>query len=324
MPSTLTPGGNIHVPSQGLVTSTPQSFDSSNVRMHTRATQVILLVFSLILAIFILIAASKYAAWAHVMTTATGDSLALVLYIGTIPLFSLLYTTAHLATLHFDGLPIPQSPGSGNHSSVQSNASDADYTATSTFIILLFSILHFLVWLLESILCTSCELAPILAGTEGRVPRWCPQSRFKDSGQPNLANMLATLATVKDFTQWMMVLITISLIECARREYMRAEHVRSEAFRREGTDLDVEAINLTVAKISGPRLLTAEEIAAQQQLKDEEEARKQKEEQERQVRMNAPRQPMGPGVPGNTDNYYGNGMTLKRSGTLNYMYESRI
>ncbi|KAI1629497.1 hypothetical protein EDD37DRAFT_604382 [Exophiala viscosa] len=290
--------------------------------MHTRAAQVILLVFSLILAIFILIAASKYAAWAHVMTTATGDSFALVLYIGTIPLFSLLYTTAHLAALQFNILPIPQGTGTGTRKTTHSSPYDTDYTATSTFVILLFSILHFLMWLLQSILCTSCELAPILAGTEGRVPRWCPQSRFKDSGQPSLANTLATLATVKDFTQWIMVLMTMFLIECARREYTCAEHVRSEAFRREGTD--VEAIDLTVAKISGPRLLTPEEIATQQRLKDEEEAEKQKEEQDRRARMNAPRQPMGPGVPGNTDNYYGNGMTLKRSNTLNYMYESRI
>ena len=134
--------------------------------------------------------------------------------------------------------------------------------------------------------------------------------------------MLATLATVKDFTQWIMVLMTMVLIECARREYMRAEHVRSEAFRREGTD--VEAITLTVAKISGPRLLTAEEIATQQRLKEEEEARKKKEEQDRQTRLNAPPQPRGPGAPGTRDNYYGNGMGLKRSNTLNYMYESRI
>ncbi|KIW10593.1 hypothetical protein PV08_11557 [Exophiala spinifera] len=300
--------------------------------MQTRPIQVFLLVFTLILAIFLLIAASKYAAWSHVMVPASGSWLPLIFYVATIPLVSLLYAAVHLAALQFNALPAP--PLSGRRSVDPSY--DANYTASTTTFILAISILHFLAWLAQACLCTGCELAPILAGTQGRVPRWCPQSRFRDSGNPNLADMLGTLATVKDFMQWVMVLFTIALIECARRESRSAEHARRELFRRAGTGVDFggprgdakgsNQVPLTVigSNISGPRILTPAEIAAQQRQQQEEEDRKKKQAEERRKQAQLP---AGPGVPDNKpDNYYGNGMGngLKRTKTLNYMYDTRI
>ncbi|KAJ9612713.1 hypothetical protein H2204_014970 [Knufia peltigerae] len=300
--------------------------------MRTRAVQVLLLVLTLVLAIFLLVAASKYAAWSHVMVPTNRSWLPLVFYVASIPLVSLLYAVVHLATLQFNALPVPALPG--QRSSIDPSY-DAQYTASTTLFILAISVLHFLAWLAQASLCTGCELAPILAGTEGRVPRWCPQSRFRDSGDPNLANMLGTLATVKDFMQWVMVLLTIMLIECARREYRSAERIRREMTRRAGTGVDFggprgavkgsNSISLTAIgnSISGPRILTAAEIAAQQRMQQEEEDRKknQAEQQLKQVQLQN-----GPGVPNNKpDNYYGNGMGngLKRTKTLNHMYDTR-
>lgn len=255
----------------------------------------------------------------------------LVFYVASIPLVSLLYSAVHLAALQFNTLPVPALSSQPNIDP----SYDANYTASTTFFILAISILHFLAWLAQAFLCTGCELAPILAGTQGQVPRWCPQSRFRDSGNPSLASMLGTLATVKDFMQWVMVLLTIMLIECARREYRSAEHVRREIFRRAGTGLDFggprgvakgsDQVPLTAIgnSISGPRILTAAEVAAQQRFQQEEEDRK-KEHAEQQLEQ--AQLPSGPGVPGNKpDNYYGNGMGngLKRTKTLNHMYDTR-
>jgi hypothetical protein len=41
--------------------------------MRCRAVQVILLILTLVLTIFLLIAAAKYGSWAHVMTATTGS-----------------------------------------------------------------------------------------------------------------------------------------------------------------------------------------------------------------------------------------------------------
>ncbi|KAJ9503387.1 hypothetical protein LTR99_006751 [Exophiala xenobiotica] len=262
------------------------------------------------------------------MTKASGGWLTLVAYVGTIPLASLVYTTAHLAALQFNGLPIPLYPGTRG----LDPSYDADYTVTSTFFILTVSVFHFLAWLAQASLCTGCELAPILSGTQGLVPRWCPQSRFKDSGKPGLADMLGTLATVKDFMQWVMVVLTILLIECARREYRRAEHVRRDMFQRAGLGVDLGGprgdakapAQVPLSNISGPRILTPEEIAARQKAQQEEEERKKKAAEQRRM---AAQLPSGPGVPVNKpDNYYGNGMApgLKRTKTLNYMYDTRV
>ena len=78
--------------------------------------------------------------------------------------------------------------------------------------------------------------------------------------------------------------------------------------------------------ISGPRLLKPEEVAAREaaQAKEEDEKRKKKEQQRTDAGPKLAPLPAGPGAPGNRDNYYGNGMGLKRSNTLNYMYESRV
>ncbi|ETI22496.1 hypothetical protein G647_06571 [Cladophialophora carrionii CBS 160.54] len=311
--------------------------------MQVRAAQVILLILSLVLSVVILIASSKYAAWSHSMVSAAaGTWLPLVFYVGTIPFVSLLYTVAHLAALQFNGLPSPPYLQNGGYSYPKSNAHayDADYAVTSSFFILCVTVLHTLAWLAQSILCTSCELAPILQGHQGLVPKWCPQSRFRDSGQPGLANMLGTLAPVKDFLQWVMVVLAAALIECARREYVRAEVVRRQQVRMMGAGVDFggrsQGANAVVQtktpgvelnEISGPQLIfRAEEEARRRQ---EEEERKQREEEKRNKQLTTggsslPPQPTGQGVSGNKDNYYGNGMGLKRSGTLNYMYESRV
>ena len=221
---------------------------------------------------------------------------------------------------------------------------DPDYTSTTTFFILGVSILHFIAWFAQAILCTSCELGPILSGNQGRVPGWCPQSRFQDLGKPGLVDMLGTLATVKDFLQWGMVALTVALIEIARREYMRAERARSEALRRQGAGIDFggerRQINMKTGgfvemgkmEISGPRYISPEEqaaaAAAAAAAAEAEAKKRQKGGNLGEPGPPIPRQPEGPGVPENknSDNYYGNGMKtgLTRKPTLNYMYESRL
>ncbi|KAK5054446.1 hypothetical protein LTR84_001336 [Exophiala bonariae] len=287
---------------------------------------------------------SKYAAWARVMTKASGNWLNLCFYIGSVPFLSLLYTTSHLAALQFNGLPVPPYPSTRtsaiapNPRNRQSTASvyNPDYTSTTTFFILAVSFLHFVAWFTQAILCTACELAPILSGNQGQVPGWCPQSRFQDAGGQGLANMLGTLATVKDFFQWGMVAITIALFEIARREWMRAERARIEAFQRQGAGVDFGGerrrinpdgsfLEMGKMEISGPRFIRPEEIQA---AADAEAAKKKKAENLGAPGPPIPKQPEGTGVPENqkSDNYYGNGMKtgLTRKPTLNYMYESRI
>ncbi|OAP60589.1 hypothetical protein AYL99_05591 [Fonsecaea erecta] len=334
--------------------------------MQTRAVQVILLICSLILAIIILIASSKYGAWSHEMVPGPSKWLPLVFYVGTIPFFSLLYTVSHLAALQFNGLPSPPYPNGRSSklwSARQSTSSapyDAHYTVTTTFFILCVSILHTLMWFAQSVLCTSCELAPILAGHQGQVPAWCPQSRFHDTGKTGLAGMLGTLATVKDLLQWVMFVLAAVLVECARREWMRAEHVRSQQVRLMGAGVDFgggaraadgfdsdfskkpiggggRGVELT--NISGPRLVfraeeeaaaaaAAAEAAAKQQQRAREQERGQGESRRHDKPLPPPQRPQPTVLPSSKkkDNYYGNGMALQRSGTvtLNHMYESRV
>jgi hypothetical protein len=268
----------------------------------------------------------------------------LVFYVGTVPFFSLLYITGHLAGLQFNGLPSAPYPGSrGSYPKGNRPAYNADYTVSTTFFILCVSVIHTLAWLLQSILCTSCELAPILSGNQGRVPKWCPQSRFRDSGQPNLAMMLGTLAPVKDFLQWGMVALSIALIECARREYMRAEYFRRQQVQAmgagvdfggpsQGTDIlfNTKSAGVELKQISGPKLVFRAEEEARRRQEEAEQKRKEAERKKKLQVQFAPDGrdalplPVGPGAPGNKDNYYGNGMGLQRSNTLNYMYESRV
>lgn len=218
------------------------------------------------------------------------------------------------------------------------NSYDPDYASSTTFFILVISVLHFIAWFVQSILCTSCELAPILSGNQGRVPAWCPQSRFQDTGNANLADMLGKLAIAKDILQWGMVGLTVALIEIARREWMRAERARSETLRAQGAGIDFggerrqielkTGVELVGMQISGPQPIKP---ASVQQPLDESEAKRKRNGQGSSLGEPGPpipRQPEGPGVPDgkNTDNYYGNGMkaALKRSGTLNYMYDTRL
>jgi hypothetical protein len=161
--------------------------------------------------------------------------------------------------------------------------------------------------------------------------------------------MLGTLAPVKDVLQWIMVVIAAALIECARREYMRAEHVGRQQVQllgagvdfggpSQGVNVDFQTKNIAgveLTQISGPKLVFRAEEEARR--KKEEDAAKKSQQGEaakkKQVQFaagagaeagslpSAP-QPIGPGPSGNKDNYYSNG--LKRSGTLNHMYESRV
>lgn len=305
---------------------------------------------------------------------------------------SLVYATAHLAALQINGLPVPPYPN--NNPDPTDVQYDVDFGVSSTKFILGVSILHFLVWLAQAILCTSCELAPILAGTQGRVPRWCPQSRFKDTGTPGLANMLGTLATVKDFLEWGVVLLTILLIECARREYMRAMQIQQDMLRGVGAGVDfggpsrgvefggtnskmpdVQAVEMSTIEISGPWPTSLggseeqrqrqensgrgddgrvrQELAGYQAEWQKEQDRTQPQQGDQlpqrarsgsgaQGRTGGPNEtrlpsiPERPGgsVPGFKDAYRGNGAArgpdtgsatgLKRTGTLNHMYESRV
>jgi hypothetical protein len=269
----------------------------------------------------------------------------LVFYVGSIPFFSLLYVVAHLAALQFNGLPSPpylNSRGPRPSSRLTGNPQlyDAALAVSTTFFIFCFSILYSLAWLAQAILCTSCELAPILNGTQGNVPKWCPQSRFRDARDPSLPGMLGTLATVKDILQWVMFGTSLLLIECGRREYMRAQYVANATIKLLGVGVDfggpsqgTTGFNLPSkeAAISGPQLVYRAEEEARRKA---EEAQRRKADEERRrkngliphfatTRPNPQSLPVGPGAPGNTDNYYGNGM-LKRSNTLNYMYDTRV
>ena len=266
----------------------------------------------------------------------------LVFYVGTIPFFSLLYIVAHLAALQFNGVPSApyRARWSSRLSKLNGHQYNADYTSTTTFLLLCVAVLHTLLWLAQATLCTSCELAPILHHHEGYVPTWCPQSRFHETGQPGLAKTLGTLATVKDFLQWIMVILAFALIECARQEYKRAEKVRGQMLRTvdfrkpsQGVDLDNPSKTLTTAQlnaISGPQLVYRAEEDARRKQEEEDEKRRQEEAKTRKNlsagigTLPSQPQPVGPGVPGNKDNYYGNGTVLKRSGNLNHMYESRV
>lgn len=149
--------------------------------------------------------------------------------------------------------------------------------------------------------------------------------------------MLGKLATAKDILQWGMVGLTVALIEIARREWMRAERVRSETLRAQGAGIDFggerrqidlkTGVELVGMQISGPQPI---QPASVQQPLPESEAKHKRSGQGSlgEPGPPIPRQPEGPGVPDgkNTDNYYGNGMKagLKRTGTLNYMYDTRV
>ncbi|RMD44688.1 hypothetical protein DV735_g390, partial [Chaetothyriales sp. CBS 134920] len=170
--------------------------------MHVQQVHTLVLFLLLLVSIFLVVAAAKYAAWSHVMVDGTSTWLALILYLTTMPVFSLMYASLYLLLLHFNIL-----------STTEQATSIQALTA-----LLVLSILQFIGWLVQALLCTVCELGPVLAGHQGQVPRWCLQSQFRNRGSANLPDMLATLAQAKDFTQWAMVLLSGVLVECALKE----------------------------------------------------------------------------------------------------------
>ncbi len=146
----------------------------------------------------------------------------LVFYIGTVPFLSLLLTTIHLIALHFDILPAQLPTSSGNTSKCTRSQTGYPLEPGLYLLALLAACLQVFLWLAQASICTACELGPILSGAQGNVPRWCPQSNFRDSGDADLPNMLAQLATIKDTAAWFMIILSALLIECARRQWARA------------------------------------------------------------------------------------------------------
>ena len=150
--------------------------------------------------------------------------------------------------------------------------------------------------------------------------------------------MLAKLATAKDILQWVMVGLTVALIEIARREWMRAERVRTETYRAQGAGIDFggerrpinfkTGVELVGIQISGPQPIRPPSVQEPPPPESESKHNRKGQGSLGEPGPPIPRQPEGPGVPvgKNTDNYYGNGMkaALKRSGTLNYMYDTRV
>ncbi|RMZ87866.1 hypothetical protein DV736_g4909, partial [Chaetothyriales sp. CBS 134916] len=180
----------------------------------------IVLFVSLLASIFLVIAAIKYAEWSHVMVEGKSNWLSLVFYLGAVPVLSLTYAAIYIVLLHFDIVP--------SFSSKAQTSQRATVSIEGTTALLLLSIFQFIGWLIQASLCTACELGPVLAGHEGRVPQWCPQSQFRDRGDGNLPTMLAMLVKAKDFGQWGMVLLSAVLVECARREWARGRAVDEE------------------------------------------------------------------------------------------------
>ena len=144
----------------------------------------------------------------------------LVFYLGSVPVLSLTYAVLYLALLHFDVLP--------SSSVAPLTSTKPTITLAAATFLFTMSVVQFIWWLGQASLCTACEMAPVLAGHQGQVPRWCPQSRFVDKGVKGLPDMLATLAVVKDSVSWGMVLISLILVECARRQWARARLMDGE------------------------------------------------------------------------------------------------
>lgn len=176
---------------------------------------------------------------------------------------SLAYTITHLALLHFRILPSfsprtlarrrlsPNPAAPSPHHSIPST--------TTTLTLLLFTALYTLAWFTQSALCTACEMAPIAAGTQGQVPAWCPQSRFRDvrtsSPQDSLdrAAMLASLALAKDAINWVIFVAGLCMVECCRRGWKCAQVLEAE-MDREGMvrAYDPGAVQRSWSTKSGP------------------------------------------------------------------------
>lgn len=147
------------------------------------------------------------------MVQGSSSWMTLVLYAGSIPLLSFTYAVLYLAALHFDILPC-----SSVEALTSTKSSITTAAATALFAL---SVIQFIMWIGQAAMCTACEMAPILAGHQGQVPKWCPQSRFVDKGIRGLPTQLSTLALVKDSVSWVMVALSLGLVECARRQWAR-------------------------------------------------------------------------------------------------------
>lgn len=159
---------------------------------------------------------------------------------------SLIYTILHLALLHFRIIPSyplhPARPPSTTSLSTKPTSTIKPKpnlpTPLSTTTLLLLSLLFTLFWLTLSIIATSCELAPILSGSQGTVPQWCPQSNFRGlapgpTTATDRADMLASLALAKDCFNWVIFVAGIGMVECCRRGKVRCAREEGERLRGE-------------------------------------------------------------------------------------------
>ena len=146
-------------------------------------------------------------------------------------MLSVVFNAAHLIALHFDLLPAllpPTSSSSTRYATPQpDNALPSD--PAMYLLALLTAAAQTVAWLGQASLCTACELSPVLAGNQGLVPQWCPQSKFRDTGNIDLPKMLAQLAIVKDTSHWVMVPLSAVLVECGRRQWARSRIAAVEA-----------------------------------------------------------------------------------------------
>ncbi|ETN46906.1 uncharacterized protein HMPREF1541_01095 [Cyphellophora europaea CBS 101466] len=145
---------------------------------------------------------------------------------------SLAYTITHLALLHFRILP-SFSPAALAQRRL-STASNKPPSSSVTLALMTLTSIYSLAWLAQASLCTACEMAPIAAGTQGNVPAWCPQSRFRDvpsTDRADRAAMLASLALVKDAINWVIFVAGLCMVECCRRGWMCARTMEMSADR---------------------------------------------------------------------------------------------
>lgn len=168
---------------------------------------------------------------------------------------SLVYTIAHLGLLHFRILP-SFSPAAIAQRRMSSSSTKRPSTSVTAGL-MAFTIIYSLAWLAQASLCTACEMAPIAAGTQGLVPAWCPQSRFREvpsTDSADRAAMLASLALAKDAINWVIFVAGLCMVECCRRGWMCARLMEAEA-DREGLVREYDpgvARNWAAKDIGGP------------------------------------------------------------------------
>lgn len=145
---------------------------------------------------------------------------------------SLLYTITHLALLHFRVLP-SFSPAAVAQRRLSTSSNKIPST-TVTLGLMALTAAYSAAWLAQATLCTACEMAPIAAGTQGNVPAWCPQSRFRDvpsTDSSDRAAMLASLALAKDAINWVIFVAGLCMVECCRRGWKSAQVFEADSDR---------------------------------------------------------------------------------------------